>query len=256
MAARCWPPAVRAEVEFHGAALDLLGAAPEFSLDRERELVERQERCETTFPASVVEWFALTHGERLFEEHSNQDRLVPVDELGDPDETDQGYLCVALENQGVVAFYVRLDEGDDPPVYDNNDEFGAEDLSQVGWNLLSASFSNFVFDMCTIARLQGRRRGLHLSASGPIPDDHRLALVRARLTPGPVTRTPDTELHRFYGPHEYATVRWTPGSDEPAQWQLEADSEPALDELRALVDSAAGVPRRGLLTRLGRRKKS
>ena len=95
-------------------------------------------------------------------------------------------------------FYVYVDEGDDPPVY-HDDE-----------GLVSVSFSNFAFDLVAAQRL----RGLHLSARGPVPDD--AALARLALRRGPVTRTEALVIHRFYGPHEYATVRWTPGAERPS----------------------------------------
>ena len=94
------------------------------------------------------------------------------------------------------GFYVYIDEGDDPPVY--HDEEG----------LVSVSYSNFVFDLVAAQRL----RGQHLSASGPVPDDGKLASLALRR--GPVTRTDALVIHRFYGPHEYATVRWAPGDRE------------------------------------------
>ena len=189
------------EAEYHSAALDLLGAAPE----RERMLPERA----VTYPAAVVEWFVLGQLEEL--------------------EVTGQRLRVAPE------FYVYVDEGDDPPVY-HDDE-----------GLVSVSFSNFAFDLVAAQRL----RGLHLSATGPVLDD--AALARLALRRGPVTRTEALVIHRFYGPHEYATVRWAPGAEE-AVWHLEADSERALDALRETIDRVAGVPRRGLISKLARRK--
>jgi hypothetical protein len=141
-------------------------------------------------------------------------------------------------NRAHVApgFYVYIDEGDDPPVY-HDDE-----------GLISVSYSNFVFDLVAAQRL----RGQHLSASGPVPDDGKLASLALRR--GPVTRTDALVIHRFYGPHEYATVRWAPG-DEIAVWNLEADSDRALDALRETIDRVAGVPRRGLISKVARRKR-
>ena len=77
--------------------------------------------------------------------------LESLEELGLPEETRQGYLRVATEAQAVVGWYVRLDESDDPPVYDNNDQWDEEDLGNVDWQQDSASFTNFIFD--TIATL-------------------------------------------------------------------------------------------------------
>ena len=246
-------------IGYHGAALEMLGIAAGRSPQRERALAERERHNGVPFPAAVVEWFSLEDGDRLFHDNSNQDRLEALEQLGDPDETRQGYLRVAIENQGVVAFYVRLDEGDDPPVYDNNDEFLEEQLDRISWNRVSACFSNFVFDMLCIGRLQAYRRDLYVRATGRAPDAADLHALGRRLRPGPVTRTPDVEVHRFFGPHEYATVRWEP--DGGAEWHLEADSPEALDALRDAVAGLVEFPpppepprraRRSLLARLRR----
>lgn len=147
-------------------------------------------------------------------------------------------LDTAEERLGVApGFYVYLDEGDDPPVY-HDDE-----------GLVALSFSHFAFDLAAARRL----RGQHLSAEGPVPSETDLRWLGEQLAPGPVTQTEDLEVHRFYGPHEYATVRWASGGD--ATWHLEADSQPAMDALRTTVDRVAGVAKRGLIGRLARRKR-
>ncbi|MDA0181878.1 hypothetical protein OJ997_16360 [Solirubrobacter phytolaccae] len=191
------------EAEFHAAALDMLGAAP----TGERMITASA----VTYPAAVVEWFAL----------GQLDELEVVD----------GRLRVAPE------FHVALDEGEDPPVY--HDEEG----------LVSLAFSSFAFDLAAAQRL----RGQHLSARGPVPKERALTWLGEQLKPGPVTKTAGLEIHRFYGPHEYATVRWSPGSD--AEWHLEADSPEALKALQELVDRVGGVPQRGLMKRLSRRRR-
>jgi hypothetical protein len=251
-----------AAIRHHGPALEMLGVTPERSPARERLIARRERACGVAFPAAVVEWFGLDDAHRLFEDNSNQDRLEELDELGDPAETRQGYLRVAWENQGVVAFYVRLDEGDDPPVYDNNDEFGQEDLAQVSWNPVSVSFSNFVFDMVSIGRLHALFPRMWVATKGPAPGAAGLEALARRLRPGPVTHTAEVEVHRFFGPHEYVTVRWEPEGE--ADWHVEADSRPALDALRADLEPLVTLPplpesprprrrRPGLLARLLRR---
>ena len=75
------------EAEYHAAALDMLGAAPE----RERMLPERAVR----YPAAVVEWFLLGQLEAL-EVTEQRLRVAP-------------------------GFYVYVDEGDDPPVYHDDE---------------------------------------------------------------------------------------------------------------------------------------
>ncbi len=189
-----------AETDYHAAAVDMLGLA-----ERERVLPERA----VDYPAAVVEWFLLG---RLDELHLTGQRLT----VG-------------------PGFYVYVDEGDDPPVY--HDEEG----------LMSVSFSNFAFDLAAAERL----RGQHLTATGPVPDAAALEWLGQQLKPGPVTRTDGVEIHRFYGPHEYATVRWAPEGE--AEWSLQGDSEQTLAALRKLVDQAGGVAPRGPLSKLVRR---
>jgi hypothetical protein len=226
----------------------MLGVEPRPSPERQRLIAERERARGVAFPSSVVEWFALEDAADVFHDNSNHDSLVPLAQLGDPAEVRQGYLRVALENQAVVAFYVRLDEGDDSPVYDNNDEFLQEDLSRIAWNRLSVSFSTFVFDMVAVGRLHAHSRRLVMSADGPAPDEAQLERVGRRLRRGPVTR--------IEGQHEYLTVRWRP--DGPAEWHAEADSPEALEELRrAVADVVPLAPRRetplrrqGAVTRL------
>lgn len=225
---------------YHRAALEMLGVPARRSPERERLIAERERVCGVAFPPAVVEWFAQEDSHRLFHDHSNEDDLEALEALGDPAETRQGYLRVAIENQAAVAFYVRLNEGDDPPTYDNNDEFLEEQLARVAWNLVSASFSNFVFDALCIGRLHATRHGTFIAVTGPVPGAADLAALGRRLRPGPVTRTDELEGHRFFAPHELVTVRWTHG--DAADWHLQADSQEALDGLRAAVDEIITLP--------------
>jgi len=191
----------------------MLGAEPRLSPERQRLIAERERACEVAFPPSVVEWFALEDADALFHDNSNEDRLAPLESLGEPAETRQGYLRVAVENQAVVAFYVRLDEGDDPPM----------------------------------GRLHAFGRDLWLEAEGPVP-----AGELAGLRPGPATHG-DTEVRRFFGPHEHVMMHWAPGA-ETARWQLQADSPERLEQLAgALGFTDALAARRRPLTRKGTR---
>ena len=225
---------------YHRAALEMLGVPARRSPERARLIAEREALCGVTFPPAVVEWFALEDGDRLFHDYSNHDRLEALEQLGDPAETRQGYLRVGIENQGVVAFYVRVDEGDDPPTYDNNDEFGEERLDRIQWNFLSASFSNFIFDAVCIGRLHAVRHQTFFTVTGPVPGTAELQALGRVLRPGPVTLTDEVEGHRFFGPHELLTVRWP--RDGEADWHLQADSQEALDGLRAAVGEIVALP--------------
>jgi hypothetical protein len=231
----------------HGAALDMLGSQAVRSPQRERLIAERERACGVAFPASVVAWFALDGAEQLFHDNSNEDRLVALEELGDPDETRHGYLQVAIENQAVVAFYVRLDEGEDPPVYDNNDQFD-EPLDEISWNRISETFTNFIYDMVAMARLGAARSGLWFEGDGRPPSG-----PPAGLRPGPETRTAELEMRRFHGPHEFVWARWAPGEDV-ASWQVQADTPERLAELADELGLADALAARRKAQRRPRRR--
>src|SRR5262245_10488886 len=119
------------KLQFHQQLFDALGIAPAPSRDQMGVLAQRERECHVRFLAAVCEWFSIEGVFDLFRAHTNADELVTNNSedwksqlaaLGDPEEVSKGYLRVAVENQGVVAFYVRLDGSDDPPVVHNNDD--------------------------------------------------------------------------------------------------------------------------------------
>ena len=150
------------------------------------------------FPASVREWFCLEGAKRMFD--ATGYHLESLEELGRPDETRQGCLRVATEIQAVVGWYVRLDESDDPPVYDNNDQWEEEDLSNVDWNPNSASFTNFVFDTIATSHFDGWGRGCYLTATAEQPGTEVLEQLRKHFEEGPRTESP-RKVYRFFDEH-------------------------------------------------------
>ncbi len=217
-------------LEYHQSIFDLLGISAVPSLDRLARIEERERICQASFPASVREWFAIESAESLFYEKSNNDGQTKLEELGDRAEVAQSYLRVATENQAVVAWYVRLNEGEDPPVYDNNDEWN-EDLSKTSWRRLSETFTNFIFDMLSMNDFGGWYSGMHLSAKDRMPDAQALGLLREAFRQGPTTDVPNCNCYRFFNQHGIITVR--SGSPEDladagAKWSIEADSPDAL----------------------------
>jgi hypothetical protein len=132
-------------LQFHQHTAAVVGEPLVISAAARQQIAEKEAALGVRFPASVVEFFSITDSSQFFEFHACQ-HLVPLDELGLKSDVTQDYLRVAWENQGVVQFFVRLSEGDDPPVYDDNDESGP-DLTRVPWNRISSSFSEFVFDL-------------------------------------------------------------------------------------------------------------
>jgi len=200
-----WEQSVE-QLKYHQQILNLVGIEPDMLAGRVAVIEERERACGIRFPASVREWFAIESAEKLFYENTNQDHLEKLASLGDPRDTTQGYLKVATENQGCVAWYVRLGEGDDPPVYDNNDEWN-EDLSKTNWQLDSKTFTNFIFDMMSFCHFGGWLSYMHLSAEDQWPSPNELGLLRDWLQEGPRIETPDAMVYRFFNTRGMITIR-------------------------------------------------
>lgn len=132
--------------KYHTEAFKILKTDPEIVPNRQKIIEDREKVCNVQFPESVKEWFSIKDVEKIFYENSNSDNLVPVEKLGDPKEAEQGYLKIAAENQGVVGWYVRLNDGDNPAVYDNNDEWDKK-LDKVHWRLIARSFTEFILKL-------------------------------------------------------------------------------------------------------------
>jgi hypothetical protein len=103
-------------LKHHQKTFDLLGRAPEISPSAAATLAQREQELGLAFPPSLKEWYSLEGAERILYQHSNQDPPIPLAELGHPEHLAQGVLCIQNENQGVAAWFVRLDGSDDPPV--------------------------------------------------------------------------------------------------------------------------------------------
>lgn len=236
---------MRHPLKYHQPILDLLGLTAVLPSRRLAVFENRERVCQVRFPASVREWFLLRDAETLFYENTNQDSLESLTELGNPAETAQGYLCIATENQAVVAWYVRLSEGDDPPVYDNNDQWN-ENLAETAWRQISVSFSNFIFDMISSYRFQGWYLGWHLTAAEPLPDATTLSAMRKWFQEGPTTDTPDSKVYRFFTPEGLIVIRSIAPEDRAvgmAEWSIETGSQEALLEFGRKVWSLGTLSR-------------
>jgi hypothetical protein len=117
-------------------------------------LGERERLLGITFPASLREFYALKGAAAILEQHSNEDPAVPVEELGDQEAVAHGFLRIQDENQGAVAWYVRLDGSDDPPVEvkieyirDEPAEGGEDDgwWADAEFNRVADCFSRYVY---------------------------------------------------------------------------------------------------------------
>lgn len=214
--------------EYHQAIFDLLGTPPVSSPERLTALEARQQECGVRFPASVQAFYAITDAETLFQEATG-DTLVALEELGNPADTAQGWLHVADENQGVVAWFVRLDAGDDPPVVNNNDEW-PEDLSTVDWQPDSETWTNFIFDRLA----GGQTMGLSLTARDLWPTPALLDRLREKLKEGPQTEAPLINVRRFYDKTRLLVIRLETG-DAEAEWKLDAQTPETLADLAHCV---------------------
>jgi hypothetical protein len=101
---------------YHQATFELMGTKPQTSKPALKVLAERERLLGITLPASLREFYSLKGASAILEQHSDQDPAVPIEELGGREEVAHGVLKIQVENQGVVAWYVRLDDSDDPPV--------------------------------------------------------------------------------------------------------------------------------------------
>jgi hypothetical protein len=217
---------------YHQPTIDLLGMDLETPSSRLAVIAERERACGARFPASVREWFSIEAAEAVFHENTNQDHLEELDKLGKPEEATQGYLRVAWENQAVVAWYVRLNEGDDPPVYDNDDEWN-EDLSKTNWRMNSKTFTNFIFDMISSNHFGGWYSGMHWSAEDQMPDVEEMQLLQEWFQQGPTTDAADSKVFRFFNRSGVISIRSvTPEqlANSLAEWSIEADSPESLFE--------------------------
>lgn len=218
--------------QYHHAILDLLGAAPASFPERLAQIEARERLCGVRFPASVRDFYAMNEADTLFGE-ATADALVALEELGDPADTAQGWLRVADENQGVVAWFVRLDAGDDPPVVNNNDEW-PEDLSTVDWQMDSQTWTNFIFDRLAGDSFDCSGTGLFLTAHDLWSSDLLLTRLREELIEGPPTDAPAIKVRRFYDKTRLLTVRLESGNAE-AEWKLKARTPEALASLARCV---------------------
>ena len=242
------------QLQYHNAILELLNVVPTFS-DINIELIrQREEACKTTFPISVKEWFSLEGCTELFREYTNQDELVhnysfdvdeisKISQLGDPEETSQGWLRVAVENQGVVRWYVPLGGSDDPPVFNDNDSYCfAEsdddesdedfewkvDLSKIDWVLDSVTFTNFIFDMLSNNCWKQWYTGMRLCAKSQAPTVEQLHQLRSLYREGPRTESSDISAFRFYNKHCLIVIHTRKGEKPETEWIIGADGPQSL----------------------------
>lgn len=210
---------------YHQAILDLLGIPPVVLSERQATIQQREMLCHASFPPAVKEWFSLDGAEFLFHDNTNHNHLTPVEQLGEPEHTVEGHLCVAIEHQGIVQWFVRIADGDDPPVYRDND---ADD--PTAWVLCSDSFTNFIFDMIAAGQIRGWHSGCSLTAREPLPDAAFEHVLRSAFRSGPTTHRRDAKVLRLFDTDGVVLIRCTGADVERgmAEWSIAAASEEAL----------------------------
>ena len=126
----------------HQATFDLIGKTPQVSRAAIKALEKRERLLGITLPASMTEFYSLKGACEILTQYSNQDPAVPIEELGDPEALAHGLLKIQDENQGVAAWYVRLDGSDDPPVeVDQESDWLQPPEGSEDWNWWNSSSS-------------------------------------------------------------------------------------------------------------------
>jgi hypothetical protein len=225
------------ELMYHQRTFELLRRPPVTSPATIRALSVVEERCGGPLPAAVREWYELDGAVELLGEYSNDDRPVPLADLG-TDFVDsrrnsvstvaESLLAMLHECQGVCAWAVRLDSGDDPPVLVR---FGNGDPR---WQLHADTFSTFVYtriwDFLSWPLPIQRQCGLEAQDGALSPQD--LAFLRAHFAEGPRTYIwPARTSYRFSRGDQRVLI-WD-DEETQADWWLWADTE---ESLRALAE--------------------
>ncbi len=181
-------------IQYHTALVDLLQLNKLNLNQYEAILKEREAACGVRFPNAVRELFLMEGISQKFREFTEDDlvsnnitdEVAKLQALGDPEECQQGYLRIAVENQGVVAWYVRLTEGDNPPVYHNNDDWN-ENLNEVEWVKEADNVVNFMYDMIAQSCFDQWYTGLRLELKGVKPNVQLLEALKQKYKSGPLT---------------------------------------------------------------------
>lgn len=175
----------------------------------------RANELSVQLPASFVEWYGMRDGLELLRQHSNCDEPVDVAELdvsnGPPTSRIVKFM---VENQGVCAWGIALDAGDDPPVLVAVDP-------KFEWRPHAETFSSFI--ACQVwDHAEASERVLLGAQASPLASVD-LELLRRRFHEKPTT-------HGWPGKHTFRFERddarlriWDCGGQ--ADWWISARSE-------------------------------
>jgi hypothetical protein len=196
-------------MRYHQATFDLLGKKPRPSTRAVAALERRERVLGITLPDSLREFYSVQGGCTILTEHSNADEAVPIERIGDREALAHGFLKIQDENQGVAAWYVRLDGSDDPPV-----EVECEGYRRVAsegvdgpsfWDVavfqrVADRFSTFVYDR--VQAYGGGRKDREAAASlrrygASVEFDGRGRAVRVRVETRPHGRRDKARARPF-----------------------------------------------------------
>jgi hypothetical protein len=238
-------------LKYHRALFEMLDIEPADSKPFAEIVAEREHALGRALPPSITEFFRLRGIFNLFKQNKNGDGLIGwifgsndrtmLQELGIPRQVEQGYLRVAVENQGVVTWFAQLDGSDDPPVFHDNDMSTTDgDLSEVPWTLVAPTFSTFLFEMKSLWRFRAPQYGLAIRATAMRPTEQDHQRLRSFLRAGPSDERDGVFVDCYFTPHGLLKVSNDEPLDEPlkerqAVWHVQADSLDALDTFLAVL---------------------
>jgi hypothetical protein len=233
------------ELKFHGPLLKMLNVEPRISAEAQSVLAERQRSVGIEFPASVLELLSVEGGPRFLHQFA-QDQELPLEKLGEdivkvwhcksvatPREYDR-YMRVSTENQAVVAFYVKLDGSQDPPVFDNDDTWEEEyEFTSFPYNFLSPSFTTFVFDRVAFGKFWNV--DFLFSADDVIPNDHVMQILQRDLAVGPQSENQGRRTLRLFDQRSVVYITQANREEQKAKWEILTDSEASASALIAAI---------------------
>jgi hypothetical protein len=226
---------------FHSQTLALLPSPLPWSERNAQLLATREKSLELRWPASVREWYALEGATGALRTYSNDDKPIPLEELGEPFEDWYGrghrdfrserLLVFMHENQGVCSWAIRLDGSEDPPVVVQLGSRPRED-----WLPLARSFSEFLY--CQIWDYS--LRGAACESQEPELDEAKLQFLRTSFREEPRTYGwPGSTNYRFSAPTGRILI-WH-SEKHGADWIIQAASHPQLEELLRQVWSLGSL---------------
>jgi len=202
----------------------------------EAELVAVERRIGRTLPTSFREFYSLENGPSLLDHYSNSDRPMRLAALAEPlrrwqdyDPLSENILPFMIENQGVGAWGVRLDDGDDPQVVVEMDCAVPpvwQKCADRFTDWLESQVENFrLFDSCWF------------SADGPELTDETLSLLRQNFEEGIRTYAwPGKTNYRFFNDRS-SVLLWN--LDGMCSWWIAPKSAEhvvaALDEIAEIA---------------------